>query len=896
MPGQPAGKGLVGSLLDAWAVHGVRSPMVGRTRELAELEETLERAVAYSTPQTITIVGNSGIGKTRLVSELVQRVRKSKPNVRAYRGHTREGGPPHSVFTRILKARFGIVDGANIEVIHAQFRDQVSEILKDRRVTEFLHFLGSFLDLKYPDNPFIRAIEDNPEQRDELTRTVLKRFFELDAANGPIILTFEDLHWAHDDSLELVQYLTERIEGAPVLIVCVTTPELFVRRPDWFDGEAEHSRIELAPLDRDDSEKLISNLISKVEDPPEELIEAACDMAGGNPYFLEQVVRIFLENGTIEVVDDDRWVVHLENLETTQLPLTVEDAVQARIGALTPQERKVLEQASVIGSVFWLGALVVMGRIGRDAPELWGGSGDLEPHLRDILDGLVDRDYLMPMPDSTFAEDHEYAFKHNLEREMIRRMVSPSAARSYHALLAQWLEYRVPDQSEEYLDMLATNYEKGGEALTAGRYYILAASGARERFSNRKAADYYAKGLDLIRDKDLARRVDALHDMGDVLQRTGALDKALEAFQEMQQIAWHLDLKSKGGAAHNRIGRVHREAGRLDEALRHLGTALALFNAVNDQRGVASSLDDIGKVHWMRGEYDLALRQMRDALATRRQIGDMRSIALSLNNLGLVHQDSGRFKDALEALTESLTLRREINDLPGQVASLNNLGTVYQDNGNNERAIELWQEALRVARKIDDRVRQAYLLINIGVAQYKLEWHEDAIRTLTQAEEIAVQLGDRLVMGESARALAKTYMLRGDLAKARTYAAQALEQFELLKSKVHLGIAYRTYGEVTAAGGWGEDELTKSSEYFTRSIEIFETVGNELELARSCRAYADLLSQAGNVDESERLKRRSDEIFERLHQTSQLPHSRELIEAAETSVQIPVKPSSGAVD
>jgi tetratricopeptide (TPR) repeat protein len=518
-----------------------------------------------------------------------------------------------------------------------------------------------------------------------------------------------------------------------------------------------------------------------------------------------------------------------------------------------------------------------MGRVSREPPELWGGSGDLEPHLRDILTGLVERDYLMPMPDSTFTDDSEYAFKHNLEREMIRRMVSPSAARSYHALFAQWLEYRVPDQSEEYLDMLATNYELGGDPMTAGRYYLLAAATARERYANRKSAEYYSKGLSLLGDRDLARRVDALHDLGDVLQRTGALDRALEAFREMQQLSWRLDLKSKGGAAHNRIGRVHREAGRLDEALRHLGTGLALFNAVGDQRGVSSSLDDIGKVHWMRGEYDLALRQMREALTIRRQLGDMRSIALSLNNLGLVHQDSGRFKDALEAMTESLSLRREINDLPGQVSSLNNLGTIYQDNGDNERAIELWQEALRIARKIDDRVRQAYLLINIGVAQYKLEWHDDAIRRLSQAEEIAVQLGDRLVMGESARALAKTHMLKGDVAKARKYADQALEQFELLRSKVHLGIALRTLGEVTAAGGWGEEEVTRAIEHFSRSVEILESVGNDLELARSCRAYADLLSQAGKVDESEALKARADAIFERLRQSAQLPKSPEIL-------------------
>jgi tetratricopeptide (TPR) repeat protein len=870
MSGLQGGDGLASPLSQEWVVRGIQSPLVGRTRELEELEETLERAELYGTPQTVTIVGNPGIGKTRLVSELIRHLGTTKPTVRAFRGQSREGAPPYSVFGRILKSRFGIVDGASSRLVHERFQQQISELLKDERVDEFVHFLGFFLGLQFPDNPFIRTIEEDPEQRQELTRMVLKRFFELDAEAGPVVLTFEDLQWAHSTSLELVRFLSERLEGAPILVVCVTTPELFVRAPDWFEGESDHARMELPPLNRHDSEQLVSNLVAKVDDPPDELIEAACDMAGGNPFFLEQVVRIFVENGTIEVGDDDQWLVHLEHLETTQLPLTVEDAIQARIGALTPAERNVLEQASVVGSVFWLGALVVLGRLGREPPDLWGGSGDLEPHLRDLLDGLVERDYLMPMPDSTFVGEREYAFKHNLEREMVRRMVSPASARKYHGLLAQWLECRIPDESEEFLELLALNYEKGGEALTAGRFYLQAARSARERYANRKAAEFFKKSLDLLGNGDSIRRVDALHDFGDVLQRTGALDDALAAFEEMLHLAWSMDLRTKGGAAHNRVGRVHREAGRLDEALRHLGTGLALFDAAEDQRGVASSLDDIGKVHWIRGEYDLALRQMRDALTIRRTLGDLRSIALSLNNLGLVYQDSGEFMEAMEAMTESLALRRDIHDLPGQVASLNNLGTVCQDNGDNERAIELWQEALRTARKIDDRVRQAYLLINIGVAQYQLEWFDDAIQRLSQAEEIAAQLRDRRVMGESSRALAKTYMLKGDVAKARAYAAQALEHFELLRSKVHLGVALRTMGEVTAAGGWGEGELEQAREYFRRSILLFEEVGNELELARSCRAYAELLDQAGRSEESEPFRARANEIFGCLRRSSQM--------------------------
>ncbi len=847
------------------------SSFVGREREIRELDEVLDRVLTQKTQNAATIIGNPGVGKTRLVSEFIRRNVKKRASLRSYMVSARKNESPYYIINRLLRSRFGMSDGADSEAIHREFRSQVSLLLGDKRVTEFLHFLGKFLELKFPESPFIKAVESNPNQREEISRIVLKNFFEIDGRQQPMILVFEDLHLAHNSSLEIIKYLIENIKDAPIMLLCVSQPALSVKNPDWFEAENHHhTRIEIGPLSRGDSEILLGNLLQSAENIPEDIIEISCDMAGGNPFFLEQVVRMYLENNTIRILEDGTWKIDLDNIDTTDLPLTVEDAVQARIASLTPAERKVLEQAAVVGPIFWLGALVAIERTHREPPVLWGGSGDIEPHMEDTLEGLVERDYLIHMPDSTFVGDQEFAFKHNLEREMIRNTVSPVIIKTCNATLAQWLEYRVPEHNEEFVDMLASSYEKGGDFVTAGRYYLIAASAARDRYSNRKSIEYSEKGLELIGEHDLVRKVDALHDIGDVLQRIGELDLALTKFREMQQISWKLDMKAKGGAAHNRIGRVHRESGRLDEALRHLGTGLALFDSAKDQRGVASSLDDIGKVHWMRGDYDLALRQMREALAIRRQLGDLRSIALSLNNLGLVHHDSGRFKDAFESLTESLALRREIQDLSGQISSLNHLGTVFQDSGDNERSVELWQEALRIAKRIDDRVFQATLLINIGTSQYLLGWFEDAIKTLSTAEEIAVQIGDLFLVGESLRSLAETHMHRGDVSKGREYAIRALRQFEMLKSKVHIGIALRTMGEVTAVGGWGEDEIEKAKEHFVRSIEILDEIGNERELARSCRSFADLLSQAGDIENSEKYKNRAEEIFNRLKVSSVL--------------------------
>lgn len=855
----------------------MRAPLVGREAELTELDEALARALATGRPQTLTIIGGAGVGKSRLVDELLARVGARERTVRCFRGAARETGPAYGVVQRILRARFGILEGADPDVQREAVRAAVTDILGDKRVTEFLHFLGAFLDLTWPESPFTKAFEDDPEQFARIGRAVLRRFLEVDAAGSPLVLVFEDLHLSNDDSLELVRSLIESMHDAPVLMIVTARPELLTRRPEWTDGGASHGKLELAPLAPDDAAQMMLHLLEPTGDPPEELVDAAVDMAGGNPYLLEQMLRTYLASGTLIPREGGRWDVDLDKLDDAQLPLSVDDAIAARIASLTPAERSLLEMAAVMGGVFWLGALVALGRLGKKPPGLWGGAEDLAAHYRDLLAGLADRDYVLALPDSSLAtEAEEFAFKHNLERETLYRLTSASQLRRFHREFAEWLELRLfsegqAERAEEHCEMLATHYERGGAARKAAEYFLAAGDRARERYANAKAADYYARGLDLLGEEDVVRRLEAYHHQGDVLQLAGRNEDAIASFRKMQEIAWRLDLKSKGGAAHNRIGRVYRAIGQLEEAMRHLGTGHALFDAAGDARGVASSLDDVGKVHWMRGAYEPAERFMKRSLEIRRELGDARSIALSLNNLGLVYQDSGRFEEAQEAFQEALHIRREIGDLPGMSQTLNNIATIHQDNGEHGRANELWAEALEYATSVGDRMRQAVILTNLGENAYRQQKPEEAIIVLQKAEAISSTLGDRILEAEILRGLAKAHMLVHDFSQARDFIGRSVELFEKTRSKPFLGVALRTAGEIAAAGSFGGDEHARAKQAFEQSVRIFEELGNEVELAKSCEVFAAFLesdpeakTDPVRAHEAARLRGRAVEIQEKL--------------------------------
>jgi tetratricopeptide (TPR) repeat protein len=887
-----------------------RAALVGRAAELRLLEESLRAVRDEGKARTVTLTGAAGIGKTRLVRDFLSRQRSTSEGVpRVFRGSARAEGAAYDVFARMLRARFGIVEGMDPEAAKAQIRSQVAAVLEDRKVGDVCYFLGQLLELEFMDSPLIQAVRADAAQMRLLRRAVIKRFLEADAwyvpnavretapdadeetreaarrerahGRGPIVLVFDDLHWAHDESLDLLGFLIDTLD-APVLTLCLGRPEMAARRDDWGKhGGARHRVVELSPLSETDSARVMEELLAPCGDQEgvDDLVEAACTLAGGNPSLLERMVHIFQDMGVVEARDElaeaEQWIVHVDKLEGVKLPLTVEDAIQARIAALAPQERDLLERAATMGSVFWLGGLLAIGRLDAKAPDVWTKTSSDVEQVRELLKELKERDYILTLPDSTFPDDEEFVFKHNLERETLLKLLPKSQAKRFHRAIADWLSFKPHVRThEEYMGMLARHQEQAGLLVQAAATYLDAAHLARERYANAKASEYYVKGLGILRDGaegSTEQQLRALHHYGDVLQVLGKNDEALDAFNEMLVRAYRLDLKSKGGAAHSRIGRLYRETGRLDDAMVHLEAALSLFEDAGDERGIASTVDDIGKLHWLRGDYQKALESTQRALTMRRKIGDRRSIALSLNNLGLVYQDSGQFKLALDAFEQALRIRREIGDLVGVSISLNNLGTVAQDQRDDPRALSLFLEAYEVAKETGDRNRIALVLTNLGETYNRLGDPAKAIHYLKQAEDIADELGDKMGLAEAVRGLGKAYLAQREYTRARECTQRAVDIFREIQSKVQLGVALRSLGEVMAAGSAGGEGLLTARAHLLQSIWIFEEIGNDVELARSCRVYAGLLRASPDFEtdpkaavEADQFMRRADEIFAKL--------------------------------
>src|SRR5260370_34197149 len=279
----------------------------------------VERAYAIARDnweaRTVTVLGATGVSKKRLVRDVLVGVGEGRgPAPRVYRGATREGGQAYAVFARILSGRFGIVEGMDAEAARAKVGAQLARVLEDRKVGDVAYSLGQLLELDFQDSPLIRAVEGDPEQMRSMRRAIIKSFLETDAskASDPLVLVFDDLQWAHDDSLELLEYLVESLHG-PILFLCLARPEMLARRDAWRRyGNGRHVAVEIGPLGDDDAAAVVPDLLAPcgVAEAIEELVETAVNLRCSNPALLGQIVRIYHQGGGLVAThefDDERW-------------------------------------------------------------------------------------------------------------------------------------------------------------------------------------------------------------------------------------------------------------------------------------------------------------------------------------------------------------------------------------------------------------------------------------------------------------------------------------------------------------------------------------------------------------------------------------------------------------
>ena len=452
--------------LDAPAPPGERAvgraPMLGRTSELAVLEGMWERVVCERRPGLLTVFGPAGIGKTRLASEFMRNA--SAGGARVIRGRSLAYGEltPYGAFGALLKQFAQMFDSDSPEAEAAKLERAVAELLdgQAREVAAHLTLLigiGQLEEVQDRQTLFLSA----------------RRFVEALANERPTVLVFEDIHVAGASMLDLLETLASRVRDVPLLLVTLARHELLSVRPRWGGGLPAYTALPLEPLAAEHAEELARRLLEAGGVEPD-IAAGLAGTAEGNPLFIEELAAGVAERG-----------------RSDELPASIRSMVAARLDALPAPERDALLDASVVGKVFWAGALTRM----CDDPETRLGA----------LDALEGRDLIRRDPYSRLEGDQQFTFKHQLIREVAYATLPRPLRRQRHRAVATFLEDAVGEVGE-VVPALGTHWAEAGDAARAAEYLITAGDQAGRGWAKNEAAGYYRGALELLPEEDRERR------------------------------------------------------------------------------------------------------------------------------------------------------------------------------------------------------------------------------------------------------------------------------------------------------------------------------------------------------------------------------------------------------
>jgi predicted ATPase/class 3 adenylate cyclase len=491
-------------------------PFVNRQNELALLTETLARTLRDSAVQLITVLGEPGIGKTRLLLEFRGVIDAEGDVVSWRRGHCLPYGDGITFWAlgEIVKAEAGIFESDGPDDAFAKLAAVLNRLSDDATEREWLAGrLAPLIGLTGP--------TERPD-REELF-AALHRFLEALAAERPLVLVFEDLHWADRALLEFLERVVDWSSGVPILLICTARPELFELSPGWGGGKRNSTTIGLAPLSNNDTEQLVSALLDEAPLPPNTRVHLL-DRCGGNPLYAVEFAHMFGERGLAEEA-------------AIPVPETVQAVIAARLDTL-PQARKALVQdAAVLGTSFWSSALAAM-------------AGADEQTVRADLQELARKELIRRARSTSVEGQEEYAFWHGVVRDVVYAQIPRSLRARKHRLAAEWIEGLAPERIADHAELLAHHYcealslvrASGADAETAvlhaaaSRFLLLAGDRAM-RLDRGTAESFYRRALALAppgspyRAGVLARMADAHFWAGRSAEADRAYTEAIEEFK-----------------------------------------------------------------------------------------------------------------------------------------------------------------------------------------------------------------------------------------------------------------------------------------------------------------------------------------------------------------------------
>ena len=798
--------------------------LVGREEELEELQAAFDRVKAQGAPHLVTLVGEAGVGKSRVLRELQSRLAARSDAPAFYTGRCLPYGSGIVFWAlgEVIRAGCEIVDTDTAEQAWGKLLAHTREVMGDHGAHDHgglseegvraTALLGRLIGLEVPAE-LVPAGED-PARLRERFFAALRFGIEAWACREPLVFAFEDIHWADDGMLEAIEHLAHWVR-APLLLVCLARDELLDRRPDWGRGHSAAKQLALEPLSAAETQQLVATLLPEGEAVPPAVVERS----GGNPLFAEEMACRIAEEGPAHAAE---------------LPDTVQGVLAARLDALEPFERRLVQQASVVGRTFWKGSL---------APLAQAEGQDLD---RTLL-SLQAKHILAPEGEAGRAGERELAFKHVLVRDVAYGML-PKAVRSRkHYEVGAFLEERAGDRGDEVVALLAEHYGRAAALGREGGLPMAELSPIRDRavrsleeagdaaahlYSNREAASHYRHAREVCVGGDPALNARIGEKLGDVSLRLGRVDEAIAVWLEC--LDWYRGEEQLEAVAdlHRRIGSALTLAGDRKAATEHYQKGINLLKDGPPRIELVRLYEEAAVLYLQTGDNMLAIYASEKSLRLAERLGETRAASRAHGIFGRVFGRMGDTAKARENLERAVELARGCSDPGETIVALSALGRQLEVAEADVRgARAAYEEALGLAQRMGLLPAQVELHASVAqLAVYCADW--EAVERSTEASaELAEREG---LVGKLSVPFALRGLLRwrdGELGEASVLFHRA---HELAEQVGWSEIAFQAlFGLATALRDSGD--LVGATVALDRALDVCERAGL---LAQSIQATA----------------------------------------------------------
>ncbi len=820
-------------------VEGVETATIGRDGELRALQDRLGDVVEDRRWQVVTIVGDAGVGKSRLLLDFDHWLGERGEDTWWFRGRASHQGRnlANALLRDLMATRLGIAESDPRDVVRAKCEKGFQLAFGDgpdgRRAALLIGlWLGFDLDV----DPGVPGIPREPQAlRDQATARLAEYFARL-SEQATVVILLEDLHWADDGSIRWLDAADRVLHDKPVLVVSTARPTLFEDRPHWSEGLEHHARLDLRPLSRRESRALVGELLQHVDEVPEPLVSLLTESSEGNPFYLEELVTWLLDAGVV-VRGADRWRVVEERLDTLTVPSTLKGVLQARIDGLSADERAVLQRASVVGRVFWDDAVVHLQD--RRAPT------DTTPEL---LASLRHKEIVFEREVSAFESTHEFLFKHALLRDVAYDGVLKARRAVYHSLAARWLVEVVErsHRGDEFAALVAEHFDRAGDDAAAS-WYLRAGRQAASVHALAEATRLLGRGLDVAPPAERELRFDLLAEREEVRHRRGDRESEAADLAAMDALVADDDVPRRVVLvlAKARYAFVRSEY-EVAVGLAREGARLAEPAGLADQ--AAAAFLWCGRALTWHADVDEAREALQGALDRSRAVGRLDLVGESLRYLSMLANNRGDYREALRLAQEALDVLEQDGDTEAQATALAHFATIYHTLGRYDEARHCLEQTLPIFRMSGHRYREAVAVGNLATIAYSQGRLADALGYATEAVTIVHELDDQETIANNYIVLGQINLTLGRLPDAEAHLQRALEigdrlQAHPLRADALFRLAY------AALARQAPTDAVRLAE---RAVAAGDDAPGALEHAEACLALAYALVATGEVEAAER--------------------------------------------